>query len=119
MIKSSKEVKAFRCPICDKLIEISNSSKEYIVIHGSLTYGEREHMNFIGENKEPIRICTYCLIKKLGGMPIEIIKDKFETPSGLNQPDDIKDKKMSFIGMPKGIWDIWDKMKITKINHTN
>ena len=111
-INKSEDIKAFRCPLCNKLIEIVNGGKEYVTIHGSLTLGD--HMAFISGagDKKTVRICTSCLIKKLGDNDF---KDKFEIPDEPNRqsknpkldikirkPDDIKE--MPFIGMPEGPW---------------
>jgi len=111
-ITKSEDIKAFRCPLCNKLIEIVNGGKEYVTIHGSLTIGDR--IPFIGnlkkyhsdslktpidciEESDSIRICISCLIKKLGGMDF------------LGRDGTEKLPSPQFIGMPEGPWDDLNK----------
>ena len=71
VIKPSEEIKAFKCPVCGKILEFKDGSKEYITVNGNLTWGES--VIFIGDSienysqKNPCRICTHCLSNILIG----------------------------------------------------
>jgi len=86
VIKPSEEIKAFKCPVCGKILEIKNESKEYIIVNGNLTWGES--VIFIGDSigdysqKNPCRICTHCLANILTGENpfADIIRSICSTP---------------------------------------
>lgn len=113
MIKSPDEIRAFRCPVCGKIIEIKSESKEYVCVNVNLTWGE--NIIFIGTHishgekiPKPCRICVNCLANiLLGGSP--------KNPAVLKVSEEIQkvygseDKNPKFIGMPRGPWDNIDR----------
>lgn len=60
-----KEVRAFHCPICKKLIEIKNESSAYIKVNGVVVFGEDGQRIASGTDDGPYRICLDCLAKQL------------------------------------------------------
>lgn len=105
VIKSTKEIKAFRCPVCGELIEISTESKKYVTVNGNLTWGES--IIFIGymssdhHQTEPCRICVICLANILtGNSPRNSFADLFSFKSKIqdlgsahSSDDEKEDKK--------------------------
>lgn len=69
------EIRAFRCPSCNELFEISNENKSYVTIHGSLTFGDKTP--FLG-TKGSVRICIKCLINLLNHHLVE--KEPLKVP---------------------------------------
>lgn len=92
VIKPSKEIRSFKCPVCEKLFEIGTDNKEYITVHGNLTWGES--IIFIGDPiganslKDPCRICKNCLVNILGGQINNTLRPEYLGRMEPRDPDE-------------------------------
>jgi len=56
----NKEIRAFHCPVCGRLIEISAESRLYVKLTGVLTWGEDAGTIAAANQSVPYRICKEC-----------------------------------------------------------
>jgi len=58
----SEEIRAFRCPICKRIIEIDTESKLYVKLQGKLTWGEDGELIATSDGSNSYRICRGCIV---------------------------------------------------------
>lgn len=58
----SEEIRAFRCPICQRIVEIDNESKLYVKLEGKIKWGEDGDLIATANRSSPYRICRGCFV---------------------------------------------------------